>query len=82
MSDDRFDKIFSYLQKLDARLERVEENMSTKDRLDHLISTMDDFIRRIDTSETEQAARDAQFERLLDWARKVPDKTGITLEGF
>ncbi len=56
MKDDQFDKIFSYLQRLDKRLRHVEENMATKHSLDHLINTMDDFIRRIDTSETEQVA--------------------------
>lgn len=65
MKDDQFNKLFNYLQKLDKRLQHVEENMATKDSIDHLIATMDSFIKRIDNNETELAARDAQFERLL-----------------
>lgn len=45
MQDDQFDKLFSYLQKLDKRLEYVEENMATKQNIEHLINTMDDFIK-------------------------------------
>ncbi len=65
MKDDQFNKLFNYLQKLDKRLQHVEENMATKDSIDHLIATMDSFIKRIDNNVTELAARDAQFERLL-----------------
>jgi hypothetical protein len=43
---------------------------------------MDKFLARIDTYETEQIARDSQFEKLLDWARKVSVKTGIPLENL
>ncbi len=82
MKGDQFDKIFNYLQKMDKRLQYVEENMATKSSIDRLINTMDSFIARISDSELEQTARDAQFERLLDWARKVSAKTGIPLEGF
>lgn len=82
MKDDQFDKIFNYLQKMDKRLQYVEENMATKSSIDRLINTMDSFIAQLSDSESEQAARDAQFARLLDWARKVSAKTGIPLEGF
>ena len=51
-------------------------------KLDQLISTMDSFIARIDGYESEMAARDAQFDRLLEWARKVSKKTGIPLENI
>ncbi|MCU0343553.1 MAG: hypothetical protein MUF28_06995 [Ignavibacterium sp.] len=37
---------------------------------------------RPDEVETEQTARDAQFERLVEWAREVSKKTGIPLKGF
>lgn len=79
MNDDQFDKLFTYLQKLDKRLQYVEENMATRDSIDNLINTMDDFIRRITDSEDDQAARDAQWNRLLEWAREVSKKTGVPL---
>ncbi len=47
-----------------------------------LIITIDGFISRIDKYEIELAARDVQFQRLLDWARKVSSKTGIPLENL
>lgn len=64
---------------VEKRLGHLEENMATKDSINHLISTMDDFIRRVTDSETEQAARDAQFARLIEWARAVSKKTGVPL---
>ena len=79
MNDDQFDKLFNYLQMLDGRLQHVEEDMATKSSIDNLVNTMDDFIRRISNNETERAARDAQFERLLKWAREVSKKTGVPL---
>ena len=51
-------------------------------KYDHLISTLDGFVARIDRYETELAARDSQFEKLLAWARKVSAKTGIPLENI
>lgn len=51
-------------------------------KYDHLVTTIDGFIARIDRYETELAARDSQFERLLVWARKVSEKTGIPLENL
>lgn len=45
-----------------------------------LTSTIDGFVKRLDSVETEATARDAQFCRLLDWAQKVSKKTGIPLE--
>ena len=66
MNDVQFNKIFEYLQKLDNRLQYVEENMATKASIDHLINTMDDSIRRITDNDDENAARDAQFSRLVE----------------
>jgi chromosome segregation ATPase len=73
-SSDRFDSI-------DQRFERIETDLrAINDKYDHLINTIDGFIGRIDHYETEMAARDRQMERLLAWARKVSEKTGIPLE--
>lgn len=53
------------------------ENTATKDSLDSLIRTMDSYIARIRDEEAEQVARDAQFNRLVEWARLVSEKTGV-----
>lgn len=83
MKDDQFDKLFKYMGKrfdgMERRLENLEENMATKDSIDHLINTMDDFTRQITDGDVEQAARDANFDRLVEWAREVSEKTGIPL---
>lgn len=79
MNDDQFDKLFNYLQQMDRRLQNVEENMATKSSIDHLINTMDGFIRRITDNNAEQAARDAQWNRLIEWAREVSKKTGVPM---
>lgn len=51
-------------------------------KYDHLINTINGFVGRIDKYESELAARDNQFEKLLAWARKVSEKTGIPLENL
>lgn len=65
---ERFDSIE---EKLDQKADKVD--------LDRLINTMDDFIRQITDRDAENAARDAQFARLLEWAREVSKKTGVPL---
>jgi len=55
MSEDEFTKLFKYVQEFRAE-------MSTK--LDE--KAIDGFVKRLDVSETEQATRDLQFDRLLD----------------
>ncbi len=65
------------------RFDSIEnEIVDLKKSIDRLVSTVDAIIGRIDTHETEMAARDAQFNRLLAWAKKVSKQTGIPLEGF
>ena len=64
-----------------TQLNGVNKRLDNLDKkYDHLITVIDGFISRIDKYEVELAARDAQFQRLLEWARKVSSKTGIPLE--
>lgn len=58
------------------------EQTATQSSLDSLTNTVDHFIKRLDEQEANELARDAQFERLLEWARKVSAKTGIPLENL
>jgi septal ring factor EnvC (AmiA/AmiB activator) len=67
--NERFDKIDS-------------EIIDLKASHDRLLVTLDTLIGRIDRYETEQTARDSQFEKLLAWARKVSEKTGVPLENL
>ncbi len=86
MNDDQFTKLFKYMQeefsKVHERLEYVETNMATKSSIDDLIGTIDSFVKRLDDAEVEQAARDAQFARLIEWAKEVSKKTGVPLPDF
>ena len=64
-------------------IKQVDDRFNDLDKkYDHLINTIDGFISRIDKYETELAARDSQFQKLLVWARKVSEKTGIPLENL
>lgn len=58
---------------------RLDEKASQAS-MDQLVNTIDGFVKRIDNNEIEQASRDMQFERLLEWARKVSEKTGIPIK--
>lgn len=72
-----------FMHQVDERFNKVEKDISDiKVSLDKLTNTIDGFLKRLDEVETEQAARDAQFERLLEWAREVSEKTGIPLKGL
>lgn len=73
----------TFMVQVDERFNKLEARMDAFDeKLDKLTNTIDGFIGRIDKYETEQAARDLQFNRLLEWARKVSEKTGIPLENL
>ena len=77
------DDIDEVLELLHTLMEQVDERFNEQEKkYDHLIITIDGFISRIDKYEVELAARDAQFQCLLDWARKVSAKTGIPLENL
>lgn len=73
---DLTDLLQTFMKQVDERFNEMET------RYDHLINTIDGFVARIDKYEIEFAARDSQFEKLLVWARKVSDKTGIPLENL
>lgn len=72
----QFNEVNRQFDEVNKRLDRFDRDY------DHLINTIDSFIGRIDKYETELAARDNQFEKLLAWARKVSEKTGIPLENL
>jgi hypothetical protein len=80
---DLSDVIAGFAQQVDTRFNEVERRLDEHDKkFDHLLSTIDSFVARIDRYETEQLMRDNQFNRLLEWARKVSEKTGIPLENL
>jgi hypothetical protein len=82
MSDDQFTKLFKYMQTEFNEVNRKLDEKASQASLDRLTNTIDGFVKRLDDNEIEMAARDSQFERLLEWARKVSEKTGIPLENL
>lgn len=80
MNDDQFTKLFRYIEQRFNESDKKMDAMAGS--INQLANTLDAFAKRLESAEVEQAARDAQFARLLDWAKKVSKKTGIPLEGF
>ncbi len=80
-TDELVNLIHVFMDQVDTRFKAVEsEIVELKQSHNKLLNSIDGFISRIDKYETELAARDNQFEKLLEWARKVSEKTGIPLE--
>ena len=72
-----------FMRHIDTRFNTIEsEIIQLKDSHNRLLNTIDGFVGRIDKYETELSARYNQFEKLLTWARKVSEKTGIPLENL
>jgi hypothetical protein len=80
MDDDQFTKLFKYIEEFRNEVNSKLDEKASQGSVEKLINTIDGFIRRLDDNETEQVSRDLQFERLLEWARKVSEKTGIPLK--
>jgi len=80
MTDDQFMKLFRYVEDFRAEMNAKLDEKASQDSLNRLTNTIDNFVKRLDDNEIEQASRDVQFSRLLDWARQVSNKTGIPLK--
>ena len=81
--DEVIDILKDIMEQVSGQFTGINNRLDSLDqKYDHLINTIDGFIGRIDKYETELAARDSQFEKLLSWARKVSEKTGIPLENL
>lgn len=82
MNDEQFTRLFKYIEDFRTEVNVKLDQKASQDSMERLITTLDGFLKRLDENETEQSARDAQFERLLEWARKVSEKTGIPLNNL
>ena len=79
MEDDQFTKLFKYIEEFRSEVNTKLDQKASQDIMERLVNTLDSFLKRLDNIETEQSARDLQFDRLLEWAREVSKKTGIPL---
>ncbi len=77
-----FDNVYKKLTKhFDVRFDRLELDISKiNEKYEHLIVTLDSFLKRLDDIEVDNAARDAQLARLERWIEQVASKTGVKLE--
>lgn len=82
MNDDQFTKLFKYIEEFRSEVNTKLDQKASQDSMERLLNTLDGFLKRLDDIETEQSARDLQFERLLEWAREVSKKTGIPLKNL
>jgi len=71
----------SLMTQVDTRFNKTENSDNElRNAVNSLTNSIDGFLKRLDQVESEQRARDAQFDRLLAWAKKVSKKTGVPLE--
>lgn len=77
--NDFMDQVGVRFSEVDERLVRVEENMATKADVEKLMEMIDDFAKKYVDGQAEQAAYDAQWHRLVEWAREVSKKTGVPM---
>ena len=75
--DEVIDIVKDLMGQVSSQFTEVNKRLDSLDqKYDHLINTIDGFLSRIDKYETD-CRSSSQFEKLLIWARKVSDKTGI-----
>lgn len=79
MEDTQFTRLFKYIEEFRREVNIKLDQKASQDSMERLLNTLDGFLKRLDDIETEQSARDLQFERLLEWAREVSKKTGIPI---
>ena len=80
MNDDGFTKLFKYIETRFNDMDKRFDEMATKGSVDSLAASVDALIGYYKDQQSEQAARDLQWERLLEWAREVSKKTGVPLK--
>ena len=80
VTEDIADVINVMMERFDERFNKLEQRVDTlEDKLNRLTDTIDGFVKRLEDYEVESRVRDAQFERLIVWAKEVSEKTGIPM---
>ena len=77
MNDGQFDKLFTYLQRIDTRLQHVEDVMASKDDIRDLQGAVAELGLRFDDEKDEQVMRDTQWKRLATWTETISKKNSI-----
>ncbi|HEY1645363.1 MAG TPA: hypothetical protein VGF75_03170 [Candidatus Saccharimonadales bacterium] len=71
-------KLIKHIDKSNKEIRQEVEKIDEK--YDHLITTLDAFLGRLDNIEANDAARDVQLARHERWLEKIASKTGVKLE--
>ena len=72
--------ISDFSNRVDERFNKIEEDIAQLNKkYDHLINTLDAFLKRLDDLEADNTARDAQLARIDRWVHQVADKLQIEL---
>jgi|SRR3989344_7561270 len=73
--------IGDFSNRVDERFNVLEAEVRELNvKYDHLITTLDAFLKRLDDMETENTARDAHLARLDRWLHQLADDAGIQLK--
>lgn len=69
------------IKHIDLQTRLLSDDIAKIDKkYEHLITTLDVFLKRLDDIEADNAARDVQLSRLEGWIKQVAAKTGVKLE--
>ena len=79
MSQDEFTKLFLYMQRIDAKLDKQIEKMATKDDINKILTRLDSIEKQLEISEDERLVMGHQLDRLNRWVQEVADKIGHKL---
>ncbi len=79
--DSGFDHIYKKLTKhLDKQFDKVKEVIADLNKkYNHLINTLNAFLKRLDNIEANDVTRDAQLARHEKWLEQIAAKTGVKL---
>lgn len=79
MSQDEFTKLFLYMQRIEAKLDKQIEKMATKDDINNILKRLDSIEKQLEISEDERLVMGHQLDRLSRWVQEVADKIGYKL---
>ncbi|HUD07360.1 MAG TPA: hypothetical protein VMR34_05745 [Candidatus Saccharimonadales bacterium] len=69
------------IKHIDQQVNGLRADIAKIDKkYDHLITTLDAFLKRLDNIEVNDAARDAQLARHEKWLEQIAAKTGVKLQ--
>lgn len=64
MNDNQFAKLFEFVQKIDEKVDHLQENVSTKSDIQHVLTVIDGYVAKLDTYATEMAAMQHKIDRV------------------